>query len=113
MSVQVCCALGESTVVLARIRSKSSMAASPEGRAIRVAAAMAAFFVLGWTAVAHAQVANLPPSQQSSAGWTIAITPYAWLPTISTTFSVTGPQGVTVTNTMELHNTTLMVMTGS
>jgi len=76
------------------------MAASPEGRAIRVAAAMAAFFVLGWTAVAHAQVANLPPSQQSSTGWTIAITPYAWLPTISTTFSVTGPQGNTVTQTI-------------
>lgn len=73
------------------------MAASPEGRANRVAAAMTAFCVLGSATVAQAQVANVPPTQT---GWTIAITPYAWLPRISTTYSATGPQGNTVTNTI-------------
>jgi opacity protein-like surface antigen len=76
------------------------MASVPERRANRVAAAVAAFSLLGWATVAQAQVANLPPTQQSAAGWTFAITPYAWLPTISTTFSVTGPQGGTVTQTL-------------
>ena len=87
-------------MVLARLSSISSMVASPEGRANRVAAAMAAFCVLGSATVAQAQVANLPPSQQSATGLTIAITPYAWLPRVSTTYSATGPQGNTVTNTI-------------
>ena len=56
--------------------------------------------VLGLAPTVHAQVANLPPSQQSSGGWTYSITPYAWLPTISTTFSATGPRGGTVTETI-------------
>ena len=61
---------------------------------------MAALCILALAAAARAQVANLPPTQQSATGWTFAITPYAWLPTISTTFSATGPRGGTVTNTI-------------
>ncbi len=88
-------------MVLMRLTSKSAMASVPERRGNRVAAAMATFCVLAWATAARAQVANLPPTQQSTAGWTFAITPYAWLPRISTTFSYTGPlRGVTVTNTI-------------
>jgi opacity protein-like surface antigen len=76
-------------MVLKRLRSKS------------VAAAMAAFSTVVLATAARAQIANLPPTQQSAAGWTFAITPYAWLPTISTTYSYTGPlRGVSVTNTI-------------
>jgi hypothetical protein len=62
----------------------------------------AAFCVLGLAPAARAQVTNLPPSQQSANGWTFAVTPYAWLPTISTTYSYTTPlRGVSVTNTID------------
>jgi opacity protein-like surface antigen len=64
-----------------------------------VAAAAAAFCILAAAAPVRAQVTNLPPTQQSSTGWTFAVTPYAWLPTISTTYSATGSQGRTVTET--------------
>ena len=37
---------------------------------------------------------------ESAAGWTFSITPYAWLPTVSTTYSYTGPRGARVTNTI-------------
>ena len=77
-------------MVLVRLTSKNAMASVPERRGNRVAAAMVTFCVLGLATTARAQVANLPPTQQSAAGWTFAITPYAWLPTISTTFSYTG-----------------------
>ncbi len=87
-------------MVLVRLRSKSSTATVPKWRANCVAAATAAFCILGWTAAARAQVANLPPTQQSASGWTFAITPYSWMPRISTTFSVTGPQGGTVTQSI-------------
>ena len=50
---------------------------------------------------ARAQVASTPPVPGSAAGWTFSITPYAWLPTVSTTYSYTGPRGVfSVTNTI-------------
>jgi opacity protein-like surface antigen len=71
-----------------------------EWRANRVGAVLAAISVLGSASVAQAQVANLPPTQQSADGWTLAITPYSWLPRISTTFSVTGPQGGSVTQSI-------------
>ena len=50
---------------------------------------------------ARAQVASTPPVPGSAAGWTFSITPYAWLPAVSTTYSYTGPRGVfSVTNTI-------------
>jgi opacity protein-like surface antigen len=88
-------------VVSKRLRSDDAMASSPGGCAVRVAATVAAFGMLSLATAARAQVANLPPTQQSAAGWTFAITPYAWLPTVSTTYSYTGPRGAfSVTNTI-------------
>jgi hypothetical protein len=47
---------------------------------------------------AHAQVASTPATPAATAGWIFSITPYAWLPTVSTTSSFTGPRGASVTN---------------
>jgi hypothetical protein len=91
---------GGSMVAWLRLSSNSSTAAVDAARTKYVAAAMAACCIFGLSAETRAQVANLPPTQQSAAGWTFAITPYSWLPTISTTFSATGPRGGTVTNTI-------------
>src|SRR5271165_2457865 len=63
-----------------------------------LAAAVFGFFSLA--PAAHAQVASTPPVPGSAAGWTFSITPYAWLPTVSTTYAYTGPRGTTVTNTI-------------
>ncbi len=88
-------------MVLSRISSKGSTASFAEICAKHIAAIMAVFCFLGLSAAARAQVANLPPTPQSATGWTFAITPYAWLPKISTTFSYTSPvRGVTVTDTI-------------
>ncbi len=46
---------------------------------------------------ARAQIASNAPSPESASGWTFAVTPYVWLPRISTTFSYDGPQGGNVT----------------
>jgi hypothetical protein len=62
-----------------------------------VSFAVAVFFA--GTSAVRAQIASTPPAA-ASAGWTFSITPYAWLPTISTTYSLTGPRGATVTNTI-------------
>ena len=61
-------------------------------------AAVLGFFAVG--SAARAQVASTPPSPGSAAGWSFSITPYAWLPTVSTTYAYTGPRGATVTNTI-------------
>ena len=56
---------------------------------------------LGWLTAAspsHAQIASTPANQGATPGWTFAITPYAWLPRVSTTFSYTGPRGGNVTS---------------
>jgi hypothetical protein len=56
---------------------------------------------IGFVAVAsaaRAQVTSAPPTP--AAGWSFSVTPYAWLPTISTTFSDTGPRAGTVTDTI-------------
>jgi hypothetical protein len=65
----------------------------------RVVLTTAVFGIFGAGSAAHAQVASTPPTPVSTSGWTVSITPYAWLPRISTTYSFTGPQGNTVTNT--------------
>ena len=46
---------------------------------------------------AHAQVASTAPPPGAPSGWNLSIAPYAWLPTISSTFDSTGPRGGTVT----------------
>ena len=62
-----------------------------------VAAAFGCFAV---ASAALAQVASTPPTPGSGAGWTFSVTPYAWLPTVSTTYSYPGPRAGTVTNTV-------------
>lgn len=50
------------------------------------------------TAPARAQVvSSAPPPAGTAPGWTFNITPYAWLPTLSTELQATGPRGGTVT----------------
>jgi hypothetical protein len=61
---------------------------------------LAAAAVLGTLAAAspaRAQVASTAPTPGAPSGWTFSLTPYAWLPTISTTYSNTGPRGSSVT----------------
>jgi hypothetical protein len=50
---------------------------------------------------AHAQLASSPPPVESGAGWSFAVNPYIWLPRISQTLQATGPQGGTVSTTVE------------
>ena len=71
--------------------------------------------VTAWPALA--QVAAAPPTAVSQ-GWTFAVAPYAWLPTISTTYSYDTPRRGTVTNTVSanigqyLSKINFAVMTG-
>jgi hypothetical protein len=74
-------------------------------RAIRSIASLASLVAaaLGFFAVAstaRAQVASTPPAPGSGGGWIFSITPYAWLPTVSTTYSYPRPRAGTVTNTI-------------
>ena len=67
-------------------------------RARLVATALGCFAAIS---AAHAQVASTTPGAPGSApGWIFSVTPYAWLPTVSTTYSYTGPRGASVTNTI-------------
>ncbi len=59
------------------------------GAAVAVAASFCAAAL-----PARAQVASAPPA--ATPGWSFAVTPYAWLPTISSTFGAQGPLGGTV-----------------
>lgn len=65
---------------------------------------VAAATVVGALAVsalpARAQVASTAPSASAEAGWTFAVTPYIWLPTIRTTLSFNTPRNGTVTSTI-------------
>lgn len=74
-------------------------------RAIRSIASLASLVAVAWgffavAPAARAQVASTPPAPGSGAGWIFSITPYAWLPTVSTTYSYTTPRAGTVTNTI-------------
>jgi hypothetical protein len=65
----------------------------------RLVVAAVGFFAL--IPAAHAQIASTTPGAPGSApGWIFSVTPYAWLPTVSTTYSYTGPRGGSVTNTI-------------
>lgn len=45
---------------------------------------------------AHAQIASSPPPEGSMPGWSFAVAPYLWAPTISANLRATGPRGATV-----------------
>src|SRR5271166_1363651 len=67
----------------------------------RASLVAAVFGCFSLAPAARAQVASTPPGPESAAGWTFSITPYAWLPTVSTTYTYTGPRGAfSVTNTI-------------
>jgi hypothetical protein len=44
----------------------------------------------------QAQIASVPPSQNQTPAWSFSITPYAWLPTISSDTEISRPRGGTV-----------------
>jgi hypothetical protein len=44
---------------------------------------------------AHAQIASTPAPQGSMPGWSFAVTPYVWLPTLSADLRANGPRGGT------------------
>ena len=62
--------------------------------AFAFAAAAAAVFP------AHAQIASLPPPQGPMPGWSFAVTPYLWIPTLSADLRATGPRGATVSTSV-------------
>ncbi len=49
---------------------------------------------------AGAQIASAPPNLQTP-GWSFAVTPYAWLPTIWSEMTATGPRGGTVNTSIQ------------
>src|SRR4051794_31833314 len=64
---------------------------------IGVAAVLLGFF--GAASTGRAQVAFTTP-RPTSTGFTVSLTPYAWLPTVSSIYSYNGPRGTSVTNTV-------------
>lgn len=62
-----------------------------------VRAATAALSAAAFAGAAQAQVATTPFEPTAASGWTFAVTPYVWLPTISSTMTLTGPRGGSVT----------------
>jgi hypothetical protein len=50
---------------------------------------------------ARAQLASNPPPGEPGAGWSFAVNPYIWLPRLSQTLQASGPQGGTVTTTVD------------
>lgn len=72
---------------------------SPQRRLRTIAALSILLTALGHPA-ARAQVATTEVNLQPTQGWTFAVTPYAWLPTISTTFDYSRPRGGTVTSSV-------------
>ncbi len=77
-------------------RHRAWLAVMTLGRStIWVAAAVVG--AVGFSGAATAQVATTPVEPGSAPGWTFAVTPYVWLPTLSSTVSLSGPRGGTVT----------------
>jgi hypothetical protein len=49
---------------------------------------------------AHAQIASAPPAPEAASGWSFAVAPYLWIPTISADLHATGPRGGTVSTSI-------------
>jgi hypothetical protein len=63
--------------------------------------AVAVTLVLALVAMpANAQIATTDPAPAANPGWSFAVTPYIWLPTVSATLKYDGPRGGTVTTTI-------------
>jgi hypothetical protein len=52
---------------------------------------------VAFAGAAQAQIATTPYEPTSASGWTFAVTPYFWLPTVSSTVTLNGPRGGSVT----------------
>jgi hypothetical protein len=66
-------------------------------RRTTVLAATVALGAVAFAGAAQAQIATTPFESTAASGWTFAVTPYVWLPTISATTTLTGPRGGSVT----------------
>jgi hypothetical protein len=62
-------------------------------------AAVALFAASAAAFPARAQIASIPP-QGSMPGWSFAVTPYVWIPTISADLTANGPRGATVSTSV-------------
>src|SRR5689334_10437807 len=63
----------------------------------RIVLTCGAICALAITSPARAQIASAPPVLGSQPGWSFALTPYVWLPTISADLQASGPRGGSVT----------------
>ncbi len=64
------------------------------------AAAAVTIGLLAATEPARAQIASTVPSTDGRGGWTFAVAPYVWLPTIHTTLNFNTPRSGTITQTI-------------
>ena len=78
-------------------RPTGAIARSSTSKAVAVAGIVAA--MTATASPARAQIASAPPA--ATPGWSFAVTPYAWLPTISSTFDAAGPRGRTVSTSID------------
>ena len=59
-----------------------------------------AFMAAAAALPAHAQIASAPPAPEAAPGWSFAVAPYLWIPTISADLHATGPRGGTVSTSL-------------
>jgi hypothetical protein len=64
-------------------------------------AAATALCALAALSPARGQIASSPPPPDSNPGWSFAVTPYVWLPTISANLQANKPRGGTVSTTID------------
>lgn len=62
-----------------------------------------ALLTLSVAVPAQAQIATLPVNPDPMAGWSYAVTPYIWTPTISANLQGTTPGGATLSNIVSTH----------
>lgn len=67
----------------------------------KIKMAATALCALAAASPARAQVASSPPPPFSTPGWSFAVTPYAWLPTISADLQASTPRRGTVSTTVD------------
>lgn len=67
----------------------------------RICLGAAAICTIAAVPSAHAQLASSPPPAKEGSGWSFAVNPYIWLPRISQSLQASGPQGGTVSTTVD------------
>jgi hypothetical protein len=94
-------------VTLASIRARPALEAPPDyakGMHAMNSRTLFAASILCVIAVscAQAQIANIPPSPATMPAWSFSITPYVWLPTISSNAQVDRPRSGTVSTSTDV-----------